>query len=618
MDVNPRTPQEIFGLMVRYLVPPFQRSYVWNQEDQWQPLWNDVARTADAVFDALHDGGDPQKVERHFFGAVVVQDTPTPVGHVQRKNVIDGQQRLTTLQLLTDAVRQVVSEHGTKLDTKKLSSLLINDPDAVPEKQERFKVWPSRRDRDAFAAVMTDDADGATESRDSRMAQAHAYFRGEAREWAIGDGVPEEEVAKRLSALAAVLDQYLQVVAIDLEASDNEQLIFETLNARGTQLLATDLVKNYVFRAVDEADGPADEWERQYWSHFDEDWWHEEIVQGRYHRPRLDMFLQYWLIMRTHQEVPNDKLFVLFRKHADENQVHDLTNARDLLAVLKADANQFRGLAEFAPESPEGTFYYRVVESLELGAFTPVMLWLLAERNVIPAHVRERALAALESWAVRRMLLRLTTKDINRLVISLLRELSAGDPAESGAVVERFLAEQTASTRYWPSDAEVIEYATSARLYGVVKQGRIRVVLEAIEDLNRTDKSEIQYCPRQHLQIEHVMPQNWAEHWGSDIADDTDAARERDRIVQTLGNLTLVTEKLNPALGNLPWTDHDADAAYNGRGVAAGKRSQLDRHSMLVLNRRLVGDHPEQWEESDVIARGRELAEDVLKIWPRP
>ncbi|WP_158895137.1 DUF262 domain-containing protein [Amycolatopsis anabasis] len=615
MEVNPRTPQQIFGLMIRYLIPPFQRSYVWNQEDQWQPLWNDVARTAEAVLDALDHDADAQKVEKHFFGAVVVQDAVTPVGHVQRKNVIDGQQRLTTLQLLTDAVQEVVAEHGTKLDAKGLTGLILNDPDAVPAKEEQFKVWPSRRDRAAFEAVMTNGIEVPAELADTRIVQAHRFFRKEALEWATAGEAPEDVVARRLSALATVLDRHLQVVAIDLEMADNEQLIFETLNARGTQLLATDLVKNYVFRAVDDADGPVDEWERRYWSDFDEDWWHEEISQGRYNRPRLDMFLQYWLIMRTHDEVPNDKLFKLFRKHADDNGVRELEGAQALLAMLKSDASQFRGLAEFHPQSPEGTFYYRVVESLELGAFTPVMLWLLADRHAVPAEQRAKALASLESWAVRRMLLRLTTKDINRLVISLVRELSAHDPAGAGDVTEEFLAGQQAPTRYWPRDEEVIESATSARLYGMVKQGRIRVVLEAIEDWKRSPKSEIQHCPRRHLQIEHVMPQAWQDHWGADITGDPEAGRERDRIVQTLGNLTLVTDKLNPALGNLPWTDEEATTI---RPDAIGKHTQLDQHSMLLLNRELTRGHPTRWREEDVIQRGIDLASIVLAIWPRP
>src|SRR5690348_15407571 len=99
------TPADIFGYHVRYVVPLFQRPYVWNRRDQWEPLWDDVR----AVAQRLLDGPPSRRVPPHFLGAIVVEQAPTTVGSVAVYHVIDGQQRLTTLQLLLDAARLVTA-----------------------------------------------------------------------------------------------------------------------------------------------------------------------------------------------------------------------------------------------------------------------------------------------------------------------------------------------------------------------------------------------------------------------------------------------------------------------------------------------------------------------------
>ena len=100
METQVRTPQLVFMQPQRLTVPLFQRPYVWNLENQWAPLWRDVERLTNRL---LVDPG--VKHQSHFLGAVVLQQLQNPVGSLQTRTVIDGQQRLTTLQLLLDAQR---------------------------------------------------------------------------------------------------------------------------------------------------------------------------------------------------------------------------------------------------------------------------------------------------------------------------------------------------------------------------------------------------------------------------------------------------------------------------------------------------------------------------------
>jgi len=107
---------------------------------------------------------------------------------------------------------------------------------------------------------------------------------------------------------------------------------------------------------------------------------------------------------------------------------------------------------------------------------------------------------------------------------------------------------------------------------------------------------------RAKLAIEHVMPRKWLAHWPLLGGTETD----RESLIHTVGNLTLLTGKLNSKVSNGPWL-----------GVG-GKREGLDQHSVLFLNRELLKKAADQWTDDAIRARTRELAEIVIRIWPVP
>src|SRR4051794_5090045 len=149
METQVRTPQMVFMQPQRLIVPLFQRPYVWNKENQWGPLWSDVTRVAERLLanpTALH--------QPHFLGAVVVQQLQNPIGSLQARTVIDGQQRLTTLQLLLDALHAELVAVDAQQPALRLESLITNPAAFCTNPEDRFKVWPTNRDRPAFNAVM--------------------------------------------------------------------------------------------------------------------------------------------------------------------------------------------------------------------------------------------------------------------------------------------------------------------------------------------------------------------------------------------------------------------------------------------------------------------------------
>ena len=605
MQAQTHTPSAIFGNHIRYVVPLFQRPYVWNETDQWQPLWNDISTLAERLLEAPPGVYGAPAVPPHFLGAIVLDQQLIPAGFINVRHVIDGQQRLTTLQLLLDAAQWVAEQHGTEIDAKALRVLVINDPAITQHPDEVFKVWPTDRDQDAFRAVMDNDTVPAPEHTKSRIGQAHAFFVKAITEWVKAGG--PDAMNDRMHALVVALREHLKLVVIDLEAGDNAQVIFETLNHRGAPLLAADLVKNFAFQMVDAQHGDVQKLYADNWRELDSDYWRQLVAQGRLYRPRIDVFLNYWLTMKLLREVPTDRIFTDFRDYV-------LTHQPDIAALLgeiAADAHVYAQMENLPATSVEGRFYYRVLRALDTAAVGPALLWLLRhDQNELPVAQRHKALQAIESWLVRRALCRATAKNVNLAILELLKELDRGGPGTGGDTAADFFNSQAADSRLWPTDDAVRNALALQPVYRNLSRPRLRMVLEALEESLRGPLGEGQPCPK-NLTVEHVMPQAWKENWGDGIVGDVAAELTRDNLVQTLGNLTLVNDKLNPALSNRPWRDPV-------EGGDKGKRDYLLGHSELKLNAKLVAGHEDAWTEQDIHERTKQLTELILAIWPRP
>jgi uncharacterized protein with ParB-like and HNH nuclease domain len=239
----------LFQKDVRYLVPTFQRPYVWNQQDQWEPLWNDVWNTSVEFMDQLQSvGADNEALAEeksgvHFLGAVVLQQQPNPAAELERREIIDGQQRLTTPQLLLDAAQEVFEHDGYDTQAKQLRKLVLNDPDSI------FKIWPTLTDQIAFRHAMSNEL-SVDDFEDTPIVMAHEFFKIQIRQWLTEH---PDQSTERARALVTALMGLLQMVVIDLQTTDDANVIFETLNARGTPLLASDLIKNSVLHSAGES-----------------------------------------------------------------------------------------------------------------------------------------------------------------------------------------------------------------------------------------------------------------------------------------------------------------------------------------------------------------------------
>jgi hypothetical protein len=619
----------IFGTQSRYTVPLFQRPYVWKKAEQWEPLWDDIQALADRVFRAKPE----ETVAGHFLGTAVLEQSSTVTGALPRREIIDGQQRLTTLQIILKAAQHALEIARVRADAEQLAGVEIGqeatsgivDPNpfdvaarqiayltenpAFSSADEKYKVWPTNQDRDAFREVM--DAGRGAQLSSTRMADAYRFFLAQMTGWLAADGSSRA----RAAALAAAIKDHLRLIVLDLDGNDEPQAIFETLNAHGTPLLPADLIKNWlIWEAANQRLKSQGLYEAN-WKQFDDDadYWRAIVGTGHAARARIDTFLQNWLTRRTISAVPPKHLYDTFLRHVSARPQVPGTPPCDLPALMEdiaADALQFRRIDQATGKTRFDIFLSRL-KRFDFVVFQPVLMALMRRPASDQADL-DAVGVALESWLLRRMICGEETRGYGTFALSLLEvlaEIDGGQPA-APAIVAHLAGPKGLG---FPDDDAFKAAWTAKPFYGYFRRDRVLMILRAIEEreMAMTKLGEpIVSFNFDALQVEHILPQKWEEHWP--LPDGGDRLH-RDLRVHGIGNLTLVSDRLNPSLSNAPWQDWTAAGK-----LQPGKRAGLNKHSNLHLNRKIVSAHSETWDESCIDARALDLFEAARELWPRP
>ena len=407
---------QVFRNKIQLEVPLFQRQYVWNREQQWEPLWEDISRKLTEYLDGRKDA------PVHFLGAMVLDQKQTPTGHVEKRQVIDGQQRLTTLQIFLAAFRDFCRTQGYEEMAKECDGFALNTGMMADKPVEQFKVWPTQLDRKQFQDVVL------SLSRDQllvrypqqwrkwakkpeprpQMVEAYLYFYTQIEDFFSGspDEPPihsEVPLTDRLDECFQALKNALQVVVVDLEPGDDAQVIFETLNARGQPLLPADLLRNFIFLRASRQGEPQEALYTQFWARFDDEFWRAEVRQGRLLRPRSDLFMQHFLASRQGVDIPIKHLFVEYKYWIERKR--PFATVREELETLAHQGDDFRRLLEPRPGDP----LYNIavfLDCFDMSTMYPLLLFLL--NNAMAAGEMEETAKVLESYVLRRTVCNLT------------------------------------------------------------------------------------------------------------------------------------------------------------------------------------------------------------------
>lgn len=596
----------------RYIIPTFQRDYEWTRDAQWSFLFDDLASAADRLLEFNLDqrGGRQEKeISPHFMGAIVCGSLPFRGGEITPRSVIDGQQRLTTLQLLARGLLDVLDETQAK-QAKGVRRMLFNPDDAVSAPEERYKLWPRRRDRQVWPTAMADSPPEGVTRESHLYLQARDYFASEVRKYAFSDRQDAVgSLEARLEALSGALSRLFKIVVIDLDDNDDAQVIFEVLNARQTPLSASDLVKNLLFLRGEFSNEDVELLYDKYWSQFDDPWWKERVGRGHAARERRDGLLAVWMTVAMCKEVNVGHLYREARSY-----LNDGVSTEDALKELDSLSKAYQeiyGLKEVADAKVARS--YSRIRTLDVATAVPLLAWLRTmPSQVLSGEDHSTAVSAIESWIVRRVYVKAQSRGYGSHFARVIRAAKDAE-AQGCSLVEAIVNGLDSGSLTWPTDEDLKNSFLNTRFYGTGghSQLRIRMLLSEIDRQKRSmDKMQpfasIKY---DELEIEHVMPVGWTGEWpcvdgeGNAIVPGSleweEAKGRRERAVNRVGNLTLVTGAFNRAVSNSGWSV---------------KRPEFAKQRTLMINDDIAA--AELWDEAHIEARARVLAELSALIWP--
>ncbi|MDA8009119.1 MAG: DUF262 domain-containing protein [Alphaproteobacteria bacterium] len=539
----------------QFKIPIYQRTYDWD-EDHWSQLWSDVIRAGRSEQD------------RHFLGTIVYKaEGTTGAGEIQKYLVVDGQQRLTTVILLAVAmIRHAKRDPSGPLSSKIQAverQLVINDN---KDRGERHKLVLTKNDRETLASII--DSRQAPDDASDRIQDAFEYF----------EGMIEREDDDEL-VLAGI--SKLSFIDIALEDMDDPQQIFERTNSTGRKLSPTDLIRNFVFMRMD------DEQQRALY----EDHWSpmEEILRHRENVWYLDQFVRDYLTAHRGNIPDKDEVYEVFIDHVRDRRIEDIV--ADMAKMSRLYSHLL-----FPDTGPEET--REVVENirrLRSDVAYPFMLRVYSglHGNVLDIGDVQRIFRMVESYLFRRWMCGMTSGPLNKIFATMSHWSLGTGYAED-------LANRLADlegTGAFPSDDK---FRSEFKYKQAYKNQRVlKYMLERIENHGYDGTARV--VIDDSITIEHIMPRSLSAEWRANLGPDWPNIHKD--YLHTVGNLTIVSKRSNPSIGNATFKKkRDGPEGY--------KKSKF--HLNAELSRY------EEWTADEIIDRADALSKRAVKIWPYP
>ncbi|WP_340160745.1 DUF262 domain-containing protein [uncultured Hoeflea sp.] len=629
MDADDHPVEVVLKEARRFMVPLYQRKYQW-ADRRLEPFWEDVTAKAVEVLE-----GDA-KFE-HYMGALILSpvDQGSQIGITPIVQVVDGQQRLTTFQILLAALREVARHYEFEDIIEHVNGYLLNVPKSKDsDPLTKFKLNPTPSDRELFHDLILMPYDkvtvkyrklywGSKVPKNTSFPAFRAYhlfytwiddfaFYGPDEESAIdmdaesSDQDREREVEvevdtirERLEALlTAVLDR-LKLVVITLGENDDAQVIFETLNSKGEPLLAMDLVRNNIFHRAEKQKAQVEDLYSELWDPLDHSWWKEAAPNARPTRPRIDHFLAHVLAAETGEKISMRELYAEYRAFAVPKGKPRFENVEDELRLIEVYSPHYESLEGRSEADPTLYWLGRKLASWQVTTAYPVAMQI--GRAELEPDERDAIARLIYSYIVRRAICGLTTKNLNRVFQAIAAQFVSKGVTKD--VFADYFSDKTGDSTKFPDDAEFRNGILNGNAYSIAPSTRLVDILWELELASRTKLAE-QVSDRSGLWIEHVLPQSWGEDWPFSDGTTLDRYSEDDRAVarnmklHTLGNLTLLSGGLNISSGNKNFET---------------KKDKFNKNTGLFLNKWF--QNHSKWDEQEIAERGEALAGHALKIW---
>ncbi len=548
----------------QYVIPAYQRNYTWTAGKEVRQLLDDLKEVLKGNY------------KQHFIGIMIyLERSLNPF--VRERSIIDGQQRLTTIFLALYAIKHLMTERGMAAEAEQLeNTYLIN----LANKDIKYKLKPLVSDDTVYKQIVSEDFDSIT-ATNSNVYKNYVYIKEQLTE--LTNRYTLTEVIEAINKL------YL--VCVPVTEEDYPQRIFESINATGAKLTASDLIRNFILMPIPSE--TQDEFYSKYWKKL------ESLVSDD--SKKLEAFFRFFIMAKNLAVVNKNAVYYAFTNWYKANESE--------LGV----EGIFKEVVDYA--SYYNAIYVRDVEELEEAIQKPVKEFrsilsdmpapLLLEfyalyskkdssgKPFMSSNSFGQIVTILNAYLMRRSLAGMDTSDISRYFPTLLKDVLSECDGKYDNVVEVFkknlVNRNRGNSQQMPDDKTMRDRILNANMYNL--RTWLQIFFRKLE--SKDNPAPVDFSK---LSIEHLMPQTPTADWYATLEIDKETY---ERNVHRLGNLALAAKPDNSKMGNKVWE-------Y--------KNKILSSTSHLKMNQVVLAK--EKWTIPDIEERTEELIESIVKLYP--
>ena len=562
-----------------YIVPFFQRSYVW-KEMQWERLMSDVIYASETK-------------NQLFLGAVIFKKRFNEDGIQDGYTVIDGQQRLTTLFIFFKVLSLYSGQTAWFSGTFQKFDRLPVLTQSHAHKEDFNKI-----------ITLTSPIELPCNAPESQINRAYSYFRETLKDIFINRENTNDK-GKKIIDYDNVF-KLMNFVVITLDQGEDEQQIFDTINSLGVKLTTGELLKNYLFSQTG-----LNDYENIWKPVFENDsetikFWDSQIVTGRLNKKTIDSFLYYYLQIKSQEEdIKGDKkqyrrienLFASYKMLVEVNRFSKDIVALEITGYAKLFMECFRREDESIdlPSNPGIERICFIINNLDTTTLTPYILYILHE--VSDDSERNRIFGFLETYIVRRIIV----DSNNNNYSDLFTENLIGQKIKTFEALKEYIISKDGSVSLAMPTDEDVKLGVAGTQFKNNKKAL--ALLYLLESSMQTDTHSTVLRTFDAYTLEHLLPKKWKKHW--QLLDGV-SEESRNRALYTIGNLAMITSGLNNSIRNYDWP-----TKKHGKNNKPGL-------SEFAIGLKTVAPYLclTDWNESEIKKRGQDLAQMIINQWP--